>query len=66
MEIGEIMRDLRKYHHMSQAKLASLLFVSQDTISLWELGKSKPDIDSIIRLTKIFGVTADYLLGLED
>ena len=50
---------------MTQGQLASLLFLSQDTISLWELGKSLPDIPSLIKLAKIFKVSTDYLLGLE-
>ena len=66
MEIGQIIRELRKENNLSQTALAEKLNTTQDTISLWELGKSKPDIDSLIRLTQIFGVSADYLLGLED
>lgn len=50
---------------MSQTQLATLLFTSQDTISLWERNKSLPDIKSVIKMTQIFNVTADYLLGLE-
>lgn len=52
MSIGENIRELRKEKGMSQSKLASLLFLSQDTISLWELNKSLPDINSLIKMTK--------------
>ena len=65
MNIGLIIRELRKEKKMTQGQLASLLFLSQDTISLWELGKSFPDIPSLIKLSKIFNVSTDYLLGLE-
>lgn len=65
MSIGSTIRELRKERNMSQSDLAKLLFTSQDTISLWEVGKSYPDLKSLIELTKIFGVTADYLLGIE-
>ena len=65
MNIGQIIRELRKEQKMTQGQLASLLFLSQDTISLWELGKSLPDIPSLIKLAKIFKVSTDYLLGLE-
>ena len=65
MSIGETIKELRKEKGMSQTQLANLLFVSQDTISLWELNKSLPDIKALISLTKIFGVTADYILGIE-
>ena len=65
MNIGNVIKELRKENEMSQTQLANLLFVSQDTVSLWELGKSYPDIESVVKLTQIFNVTSDYLLGLE-
>lgn len=65
MNIGNVIKELRKENGMSQTQLANLLFVSQDTVSLWELGKSYPDIESVVKLTQIFNVTSDYLLGLE-
>lgn len=51
---------------MSQSELATKLYLSQDTISLWELNKSLPDIPSLVKLSKIFKVSTDYLLGLEE
>lgn len=65
MEIGKVIRELRREAGMKQSDLAKLLYLSADTISCWELGKSFPSIESIIKLTKIFGVTSDYLLGIE-
>ena len=65
MTIGQTIKDLRKEKGYSQTKLAELLFTSQDTISLWECDKSLPDIKSLIAMTKIFNVSADYILGLE-
>ncbi len=56
---------MRREKGMSQTQLARLLFLSQDTISLWERNKSLPDINSLIRVTEIFGVTSDYILGIE-
>ena len=41
------------------------LYEGISTISLWELGKSLPDIVTVIKLSKIFGVSSDYLLNLE-
>lgn len=65
MNIGIVIKELRKEKGLSQTQLAIMLFVSQDTVSLWECGKSYPDIENIIKLTQIFNVTSDYLLGLE-
>lgn len=66
MSIGENIRELRKEKGLTQEDLAKLLFVSQDTISLWELNKSLPDIKSLIELTKIFEVSSDFILGIEN
>ena len=65
MNIGEIIKSLRLENKMTQTELASLLFTSQDTISLWERNKSLPDVKSIIKMTQIFGVSSDYILGIE-
>lgn len=65
MNVGNIIKDLRKEKNLTQSQLAEMLFTSQDTVSLWERGKSLPDVTTIVRLTKIFNVTSDYLLGIE-
>ncbi len=65
MSIGQTIKELRKEKNLSQTELASLLFTSQDTISLWERGKSYPDVLSLIKMTEIFGVSSDYILGIE-
>ena len=65
-KIGDIIKSLRIEHKMTQSQLATLLFTSQDTISLWERNKSYPDVKTVIKLTQIFNVSADYILGLED
>ncbi len=51
---------------MSQPKLASMLGVSNGMISFWENGVNEPTITYLIKLSNVFGVSADYLLGLED
>ena len=56
MNIGEIIKSLRLENKMTQTELASLLFTSQDTISLWERNKSLPDVKSVIKMTQIFGI----------
>ena len=64
INIGILIRELRKEKNLTQAQLAQLLSTTQDTISLWELGKSLPDIVTVIKLSKIFGVSSVYLLNL--
>ena len=66
MEIGKKIRELRVKQKWSQSELANKLKTTQDTISLWELGKSYPDVFSVVLLCKTFNVSSDYLLGLSD
>ena len=65
MNIGENIKSLRLERGMTQTQLAEILFLSQDTISLWECNKSLPDIISLIKLSQTFHVSTDYILGLE-
>ena len=64
--IGRYLKELRKKKGLSQQDLANLLNVSKQTVSNWENDNIQPSIEMLVRLSKIFGVTTDYLLGLED
>lgn len=66
MEMGLILKELRKEKKLTQTELANYLCTTQDSISLWELGKSYPDIPTLIKICKFFDVTSDYILGLEN
>ena len=54
--------DLRKKNGWSQEELAEQLGVTRQSVSKWEGAQSIPDLDKIIRLSELFGVTTDYLL----
>ena len=64
MDVGKRIKELRKDKGLTQTQLAKQISSTQDTISLWELGKSYPDIINLIKLAKFFSVSTDYLLGL--
>ena len=66
MKISECIKNLRKENNMTQQELADILYTSQDTISLWERGKSYPDVIDVIKMSKIFDVTTDYILCVDD
>ena len=57
--------DLRKKCAWSQEELAEKMNVSRQSISKWESGQSVPDLDKILKLCQIFGVSTDYLLKEE-
>ena len=60
--LGRKIQQLRKSRGMSQEELASKLTISRQAISKWELGESMPDTENVVQLSKLFGVTTDYLL----
>ena len=53
---------LRKKAGWSQEELAGQMNVSRQSVSKWEGAQSIPDLEKMIRLSKLFGVTTDYLL----
>lgn len=58
-------REVRKAKKLSQTELAEMLHVHQTAVSQWENGKTEPDMDNLCRIADIFGVTVDYLLGVD-
>lgn len=60
------LKELRKAKELTQLELAKLLDTTDDSIYSWEKGRSEPDINTLIKICKIFKVSADYLIGIED
>ena len=65
MAIGDMILKHRKDLGISQDELGQKLFVSRQTISLWEKNQTVPAIDNLMRLSEIFGVSVDEILGVE-
>lgn len=65
MTFGEKLQGLRKSRGLSQEELAGKLTVSRQAVSRWELNETMPETENVIQLSRIFGVSTDYLL-LED
>lgn len=65
MTLGERILNYRKRAGMSQEKLAELLGVSRQVVSKWEGDAAQPELDKIVALARLFGITTDQLL-LED
>ena len=64
--LGTRIQELRGALGWSQVELAKRLGVAKQTVSNWENENIQPSIEMLIRLAKLFGVTTDYLLGLEN
>ena len=63
MKLSEKIVNLRKARNMSQEELSEQLGVSRQAVSRWEVGSALPDASNILQLSKLFGVSADYLLN---
>ena len=61
MKFEEKLISLRKQKGLSQEELAERLNVTRQTISKWELGQSKPDMDKLMEISKLFEISVDKL-----
>lgn len=64
--IGERLHFVRKHYGINQAELAELLGVSKFTVQSWEQEKSNPSHDTLVKICRMYHVSADFLLGLSD
>ena len=62
MILADKIIELRKKSGWSQEELAEKMNVSRQSVSKWEGAQSVPDMERILRLSEIFGVSTDYLL----
>jgi len=63
--LGKRINELRHAVGWNQVELAKRLGVAKQTVSNWENDNIQPSIDMLVRLAKLFGVSTDYLLGLD-
>ena len=62
--VGRIIR-LRKQKGLSQAELAKALGLSRSSVNAWERETAQPSPDALVALSRLFGVSTDYLLGID-
>lgn len=63
MTTGERISQLRKEHSMTQPMLADKLSVSQSTVTSWENDRRSVSNEDLLKLSSLFNVSTDYLLG---
>jgi transcriptional regulator with XRE-family HTH domain len=59
--IGERLKELREKKNMTQDDLCKELNIRQATLSHYENNKRTPDLEMLIKISKVFGVSIDYL-----
>ena len=62
MDVGSSIRELRQTRGLTQEELSAALYVSRQTISHWESGKTTPDAQSLLLMSALFNVTIDELV----
>lgn len=59
---AKFLAQLRKEHNLTQLQLSEMVYVSRESVSKWERGVNLPDHDSLLLLSKIYGLTVNELL----
>ncbi len=65
-DFAERLKELRLEKGLTQKQLAQNTGLSKSAIDFWEREQRVPNANAVVVLAKFFGVTSDYLLGLED
>lgn len=63
--IADRIKALRENNGLTQAELAKKLKITRSSVNSWEMGISLPSTRNVIELTRLFNVSADYLLCLD-
>ena len=64
--LGERLKSLRQAHNLNQVQLADELHVSKQSVSNWENNSIMPSIEILLKISRYFRVSTDYLLELDD
>lgn len=62
--IGKRIIEKRKEFNMTQDELAQKLQISRSALSLYELDRREPNVETLIKLADFFSISSDYLLGI--
>ena len=62
MTLGQRIQELRKQKGLSQEGLGEKLGVSRQAVSRWEMDGAVPEVDKLVAMAKLFGVSLEQLL----
>ena len=66
MNFAEHLMALRKQRGWSQEELGGRIGVTRQTVSKWEMGQSTPELEKLVELARLFEISMDRLVGLEE
>jgi len=65
VKVGEYLSALRKYYKITQDELADRLGVTRQAISKWENGATIPDIELLMKLSELYGISINDILNAD-
>lgn len=63
--VADRIKELREDHDLTRLEMAQRLGVNKSTITRYELGDMKPTIDMLLKIRELFGVTVDWVTGVD-
>ena len=63
MAFAERLKELRKQANLTQVELAKRLGIGQSSYADWERGRKKPTQEHLVKISQVFSVSIDYLVG---
>lgn len=63
--LGETIRRLREEKGMTQKKFSQRIGIANSTVNLYETGERYPSLTTLVSISRVLGVSTDYLLGLD-
>ena len=65
MGISRALKDIRVSHGLTQTEVGEVIGIGKTTYATWEQCRSMPDVDTLYRLAKYYGVSMDTMYGIE-
>ena len=62
--VADRIKNLREQSGMTQSELAKKLGITRSSVNAWEMGISVPSTQYVVELATIFGISTDYILGV--
>lgn len=66
IKFNERLKELRLEKGLTQLELSKILNIGRSSIGEWENMRNEPSLEMLVKIARFFGVTTDYLLGIED
>lgn len=66
MNLPNVIMDIRKKFNLTQEELADRLFVTRQAVSRWETGDTTPALETLKKISELFNLDANYLLGVTE